>query len=103
MCSPEMSCTTVCRPLQYQLGAACELTGPRCSSRPNRTRQGPGGVYRATLRSNVMAGTNSGRQLESIFLDDVAHPDPITLERLSRRSWMQRLLERSTFFVRRLL
>ena len=44
-----------------------------------------------------------GRQLEEVFLDDVAHAVPITLEHFSRRPWIQRLAEKSTFFVRRLL
>ena len=44
-----------------------------------------------------------GHQLETIFLDDMAHAVPITLEHFSRRSWIQRLAEKSTFFVRRLL
>ena len=46
---------------------------------------------------------DAGHQLETIFLDDMAHAVPITLEHFSRRSWIQRLAEKSTFFVRRLL
>jgi hypothetical protein len=44
-----------------------------------------------------------GRRLEDIFLDDVAHAVPITLEHFSQRSWIERFAEKSTFFVRRLL
>ncbi len=44
-----------------------------------------------------------GRQMDDIFLDDLTHTQPITAERFSRRSWLQRLAEKSTFVIRRLL
>ena len=44
-----------------------------------------------------------GRRLETIFLDDLAHAVPITLEHFRQRPSIERLAEKSTFFVRRLL
>ena len=51
----------------------------------------------------MVLDTNAGHQMNQIFFNDLHHAREITAEEFSRRSWLQRVTERSARLLMRLL